>query len=140
LHRTRLDPLNLDEALALLGTVPVGRIAITDEALPVILPVTFVMDGPDVIIRSVAGSKLAAATHGAVVAFEADDVDRTAKTGWSVMIVGIAQHVTDTADIAQLARLGLEPYVDRAPHYIRIRATRITGRRLTGRRAGARTD
>jgi nitroimidazol reductase NimA-like FMN-containing flavoprotein (pyridoxamine 5'-phosphate oxidase superfamily) len=124
-------PLNRDECLALLASVPVGRVAITDRAMPAILPVNFLLDGSDVIIRSVSGSKLAAATRSAVVAFEADAYDATQRTGWSVLIVGVAGHVTDPAEVNRLSRLGLQPYIDgAASHYIRIPATQISGRRL----------
>jgi uncharacterized protein len=130
-HPVLIDDLNRDECLALLGSVPVGRVAITDQALPAILPVNFVLDGSDVIIRSVSGSKLAAATRGAVVAFEADAYDPIQRTGWSVLIVGVARHVTDPAEVDLLSRLDLRPYVDgAASHYIRIPATQISGRRL----------
>jgi nitroimidazol reductase NimA-like FMN-containing flavoprotein (pyridoxamine 5'-phosphate oxidase superfamily) len=126
-----LQPLNRRECLALLAGVPVGRIAVTDQALPAILPVNFALHGSDVIIRSVPGSKLAAATRGAVVAFEADSYDPVEQSGWSVLIVGVAQHVTDPVEAAELDRLGLHPYVDGAAvHYIRIPVTQISGRRL----------
>jgi hypothetical protein len=39
-------------------------------------PVNFCLDGDDIVIRTAAGSKLAAATRRAVVAFEVDDSTR----------------------------------------------------------------
>jgi len=126
-----LESLDRDECLTLLATVPVGRVAITDQAMPAILPVNFLVDGSDVIIRSVRGSKLAAATREAVVAFEADTFDPDERTGWSVLVVGVASHVTARAEIDRLSRLGLQPYLDgAASHYIRIPAAHISGRRL----------
>jgi len=126
-----LESLDRDECLTLLATVPVGRVAITDQAMPAIVPVNFLVDGSDVIIRSVRGSKLAAATRGAVVAFEADTFDPDERTGWSVLVVGVASHVTERAEVDRLSTLGLQPYLDAAAsHYIRIPAAQISGRRL----------
>src|SRR5205823_140815 len=112
----RLEPLDRRECFALLATVPVGRIAVTDQALPSIVPVNFRVHGSDVVIRSVPGSKLAAATRGAVVAFEADSYDPTGEIGWSVLVVGLARHVTDPGDLDELAGLALRSCADGAGH------------------------
>ena len=45
----------------------------TDGGLPVVLPVTFVLDGDAVVFRTRAGSRLAGITSGSVLAFEVDD-------------------------------------------------------------------
>jgi nitroimidazol reductase NimA-like FMN-containing flavoprotein (pyridoxamine 5'-phosphate oxidase superfamily) len=64
----RLETLDRDECLRLLATVPVGRIGLSIGALPAILPVNFAMVGSSIVIRTVVGSKLDAATRHAVVA------------------------------------------------------------------------
>jgi uncharacterized protein len=126
-----LETLDRDECLTLLASEPVGRIGITDRAMPSILPVNYLLDGSDVIIRSTAGSKLAAATREAVVAFETDSFDPAKQSGWSVLVVGVAHHVTNSTEIDRLSRLGLRPYIDgAASNFIRIRTAQITGRRL----------
>lgn len=79
---------NREKCLALLATVPIGRVVHTHRALPAITPVTFVLDGEDVAIRP--GAPLAAAVGGAVVAFEADHVDPDTGVGWAVTVVGPA--------------------------------------------------
>jgi hypothetical protein len=43
------------------------------------------------VIRTDAGSKLAAALRGAPVAFEVDGVDETHQVGWSVVVRGRAE-------------------------------------------------
>ena len=83
-----LEQLSRDECLRLMGLVPVGRIVYTRQALPAVELVNFALDDGDIIIRTDAGGKLAAATRGAVVAFEADSVDVTGHAGWSVTVVG----------------------------------------------------
>ena len=79
-----------------------------------------------------AGGKLAAATRGAVVAFEADSVDVTGHAGWSVTIVGHARAVTDREEIRRLEQM--TPLIPWAPgkrdHFIRISPVIVNGRRV----------
>ena len=56
-----------------LDTASIGRVVFTDGGLPVVLPVTFVLDGDAVVFRTRAGSRLAGITSGSVLAFEVDD-------------------------------------------------------------------
>ena len=72
-----------------MGSVPVGRIAYTRQALPAVEPVNFALDRGDIVVKTDEGSKLAAATRNAVVAFEADCVEPDEHAGWSVTVVGV---------------------------------------------------
>jgi nitroimidazol reductase NimA-like FMN-containing flavoprotein (pyridoxamine 5'-phosphate oxidase superfamily) len=129
-----LEKLDRASCYALLRTVPIGRIVFTESALPAIQPVNFVLDGEDVIIRTSSGSKLAAATRSAVVAFEADDYADATMTGWSVVIVGRSEVITVGAEHRRLDALGLTPWaLGRRPHYIRVRPEIVRGRRLRTR-------
>jgi hypothetical protein len=72
-HRVGLDRA---ESLHLLGSVSLGRIVFTQQALPAIRPVNHVLDDGDIIIRSHEGAALVAHTTqadtpGVVVAYEA---------------------------------------------------------------------
>ena len=60
-----------------------------------LLPVHFALFGDSVLFRTVPGTKLDAATIGAVVAFQADAYDLVDGTGWSVLLQGIATAVRD---------------------------------------------
>ncbi|MEU7837704.1 pyridoxamine 5'-phosphate oxidase family protein [Nonomuraea sp. NPDC049129] len=73
-----LQVLSHEECMRLLPTRPIGRIVFTDSALPAVQPVNFCLDGEDIVIRTAAGSKLAAATRHAVVASR-----WTTSTQWS---------------------------------------------------------
>jgi hypothetical protein len=79
-----LTQLSRDECLALMASVPVGRIIYTRRALPAVELVNFTLDHGDIVIRTDRSGKLAAAARGAVVAFEADQLDLAGQTGWSV--------------------------------------------------------
>jgi nitroimidazol reductase NimA-like FMN-containing flavoprotein (pyridoxamine 5'-phosphate oxidase superfamily) len=128
---SELHTLDHAECLRLLRTAMVGRIVFTESALPAIHPVNFTLDGGNVIIRTSGGGKLAAAVNGAVVAFEADDIDTVTRTGWSVVVVGHASLIRDIDQLVALAGPDSRPWVrGRTDHVIRIKAERITGRRI----------
>ena len=94
-----LKQLSRAECIRLMGSVPIGRIVYTRQALPAVELVNFAVDDGEIVIRTDGGGKLAAATRGAVVAFETDSVDTAGRSGWSVTVVGQARAVTDGGDI-----------------------------------------
>jgi nitroimidazol reductase NimA-like FMN-containing flavoprotein (pyridoxamine 5'-phosphate oxidase superfamily) len=105
--RNGLGVLDRRECLRLLGGERVGRVGVTLDALPVILPVTFRLVGEDVVFSSGAGAKLRAATDGAVIAFEVDRVDLVSHAGWSVLVTGIGRVVVDEAEEDRLWSAGV---------------------------------
>jgi hypothetical protein len=114
--------------------VPFGRIVYTRQALPAVELVNFTLDHGDIVIRTDSSGKLAAATRGAVVAFEADNVDIATHAGWSVTIVGYSWAVTDAADIRHLEEADLVPWAPgKRDHFIRISPEIVNGRRVTAR-------
>lgn len=134
-----LEILDREECLALLTTVPVGRIVFTHRALPAVEPVNFVLDGEAIIIRTAAGSKLSSAAHDAVVAFEIDEIDAEEHSGWSVTAVGHASVVRDEEERRRLEALPLRPWAPgQRNHFLKIPADVVTGRRLLA--AGARPN
>ncbi|MFI6931566.1 pyridoxamine 5'-phosphate oxidase family protein [Streptomyces sp. NPDC050287] len=124
------------ECLRLLGKVPVGRIVYTRQALPAVLPVTFCLDGDDaVVLCTSATSELVRAVDGTVVAFEADEVDAAAHSGWSVVVTGPATVVTDPLEHERLARNGPRSWAPWPRQvFVRIAAELVTGRELFGGR------
>ncbi|MFI7497977.1 pyridoxamine 5'-phosphate oxidase family protein [Streptomyces sp. NPDC049687] len=129
--------LDRQECLRLLAEVPVGRIVYTRWALPAVLPVNFVLDRDGaVLVRTSASSDLVSAVDGAVVAFEADEVDAAAHSGWSVVVTGAAALVTDPAEHARLLRTGPRSWAP-APQeaFLRVAPDLVTGRELVGGRS-----
>lgn len=126
-----LERLGREECFTLLNTVPIGRVVFTEGALPAIQPVNFVLDGQTIVFRTAMGSKLAAAARKAIVAFEADEFDAEALTGWSVVVIGHTEIVNDRAEHERLRALQLVPWAlgDRN-HYIRITSEIVRGRRI----------
>lgn len=83
------EPLGDEECRRLLGAAGIGRVAFTLAALPAIRPVLYTVSGDVVMIPTPAGSDLARAARGAVVAFQADSYDALRPhTGWSVTVIG----------------------------------------------------
>lgn len=121
------------DCMRLLREVPLGRIVYTDRALPAIQPVNFAVSGADIVIRTTVGSKLAAVTRNAVVAFEADSFDAEARTGWSVVIVGLARVADGRAEREWLREVPLETWAPGArDNFILITPSIVTGRRVKG--------
>lgn len=126
-----LEALDEVECRRLLSRAVIGRLAYTEGALPAIQPVHFMVYRDRVLIPTSAGSKVAAASRGAVVAFEVDDFDAESRTGWNVTVVGPAQVVSAPGDVAVLDRLGVAAWAPaEAPCYIAIETTLVRGRRI----------
>jgi len=113
----------------------VGRIAISVSP-PMIRPVNYAFDErtQSVVFRSAPGSKFYEGLGSGTAAFEIDGTDPVERTGWSVIVVGEAEEETDPAEIDRLEGFELEPW---APglrtHWVRIRATSVSGRRIVDR-------
>lgn len=138
--RDRLVDLTREECLLRLGRGGVGRVAVSVGALPAILPVNYAMVGGDVVFRTGAGTKLEAALRTAVVAFEVDDFDAMSHCGWSVLVVGVARIVEDSATLVGSGRFPApSPWAggDR-DRLVRIETTVITGRQLVDRSGSER--
>ncbi|MEV4536651.1 pyridoxamine 5'-phosphate oxidase family protein [Asanoa sp. NPDC049518] len=126
------------ECLRLITTTSVGRVVFTERALPAAHPVNYLLDRDEVVFRTGAGGKLAAATLHNIVAFQVDEIDTLARTGWSVLGVGEAYEVTDPQRLASLATRMPQPWAASAVdgHTIAIPLRRLTGRLLGGPRPG----
>jgi nitroimidazol reductase NimA-like FMN-containing flavoprotein (pyridoxamine 5'-phosphate oxidase superfamily) len=126
-----LKQLSREECLMLMASVPVGRIIYTRRALPAVELVNFALDHGDIVIRTDRSGKLAAATRGAVVAFEADQLDLAGQSGWSVTAIGPSREMTDPAEIARLREIGLRSWAPGTRnHFIRVTPVMLDGRRL----------
>ena len=123
-----LSELLEDECWDLLRTRTVGRVGWQGSGGPTIVPVNYVIDERAVIFRTAPYTDLG--REGAVqeVAFQVDDLDPVARSGWSVLVRG-------------RRRLDPEAY-GKAPRpevwvggsrwlVLRIEARTISGRRLT---------
>ena len=137
----RLEELDHDEALELLGSVTFGRVVFTLAALPAVRPVNHVLDDGDIVIRTrrLAGVSTALEANtdlgmpDLVVAYEADLLDPVTRFGWSVVITGVATVIHDPRRLARVEGR-LKSWVDSAMDVtLAIRPEIVTGMRLVAR-------
>ena len=124
------EMIGLVECLRLFEEAPIGRIVFTDQCLPIVLPVTFAMDGESAVIRTSVEAMVEAAECSSVVAFEIDGIEPDQPCGWTVTGVGQAELVTDPAEIARLSTLPISSPTNRDTRFVRIRLNVVQGRRL----------
>lgn len=125
---SRMEVLSSTECFELLSTVPIGRLAYVADGAPQIFPIAFGVQGSRIVFRSATGSKLDAAEMQRQVAFEADAWDPATRSGWSVVVRGMARHVTDADD---LSRLDFKPWLaNEGMEWVEILVEDISGRRL----------
>lgn len=130
-ERSGLEVLGIDDCYRLLATQQIGRLGVNAEHYPLIFPVNYALDQGVIVIRTNAGTKLAAADH-ANVTFEVDQIDERTRSGWSVLVRGLAEEVTSehrTELIERTKATGVEPWApgDRG-HWMRLIPQDISGR------------
>lgn len=131
LDRNGLEVLSQAECLRLLARSPIGRVVVTDKALPAAFPVNFALLDEDVVFMTSDGTKLEMADAEEVVALEADEIDPSTQAGWSVLIQGWASQITDPDEVARARALRLRPWAPgEGLQFVRIRSEVMSGRRL----------
>jgi hypothetical protein len=121
-----------EECERMLEVRTIGRVAVVTAGEPLVLPVLYSYVGGAIVFRTAAGEKLDAVWQKAPAAFEIDGWDTPTRTGWSVLVRGTVEAVTDQDEIAELENLGLEEWVrsEQPTSWVRIRSVEITGRRI----------
>lgn len=129
----RADLDHLDEALIRdrLRRARFARIAYLDEDQPVIVPVNIVTDDTEhVLLRTSAGSALAG-LDGQRVAIEIDGHDAGQRSGWSILVRGVARDVTEAPD--RDARRWQQTTIDTWAPGVRDRVIVVLPLSITGR-------
>jgi hypothetical protein len=126
------EVLDEDECRRLLEKTTVGRLACTDAALPVIIPLSYSVHDGSVVVRARRGSPVTRALRGAVVAFGVDAWDGPTRTGWSVNVVGPARVATRAEEVARYDALSATD-APTSPErcYLVVRVELIRGWRLS---------
>lgn len=131
---TGIEIIDRDECLALLAADEVGRLAVLDGGRPLIVPVNYVLDGEDIVFRTAPGTKLDQGPRSPAC-FEIDGFDRASHAGWSVVVSGRLEEVTEHqhAELARLRGLGVTPWIPEGrDHWMRIVPGHVSGRRVRG--------
>ncbi|MFC8448897.1 helix-turn-helix domain-containing protein [Kitasatospora sp. NPDC057223] len=128
----RLGSLTPDECWDRLSDHGVGRVALSAESGPAVLPVNYLVDARSLVYRT-ARRGIAAVAEGSEVAFEVDQVNELLSDGWSVLVVGSAEHITDIDTVRRLAdQPGAVPWAP-GPRdlWVRVVPSRVTGRSIS---------
>lgn len=123
----------LDDArcLELLGSTRIGRVAVNRDGVPHVVPVNYALHEGAIVFRSGHGTKHDAALAGLPVSFEVDRIDERTRTGWSVLVSGTAEAVTDPAVLDDIDDLGLDAWAPGGRHeVIRIAPELVSGREM----------
>jgi nitroimidazol reductase NimA-like FMN-containing flavoprotein (pyridoxamine 5'-phosphate oxidase superfamily) len=117
--------------LALLARGSLGRLVFTDRALPGVLPVHYRMDGERILLKLALGSPAFRGARGTVVAFTVDEFDGTARSGWSVTVVGSADEVVEPEEHLKARLSGVTSWWnDVGTAVFSITTEKLTGGRL----------
>jgi uncharacterized protein len=128
-----VSKLTTSECKQLLDEHHFGRLAFVEQVgvMPMIIPVNYLVYGGKIVFRTDPGAKLTAALHGAPVAFEVDGIQKQQQVGWSVVVQGHVQEVTETTELDELRKTPLVAWASGAKeHYVRINPGRVSGRRI----------
>ncbi|WP_460700785.1 pyridoxamine 5'-phosphate oxidase family protein [Nocardia thraciensis] len=128
-----VEEIGRDESMRLVAAAPFGRVVFTRDALPAVRPVNHCVADGEVVIRTRLTSRLTDAVRSdpaVVVAYQVDDIDMVRRTGWSVVVTGLARTVTDPERVARYEEM-LRPWTDTVMDaVISIEPTIVTGIRL----------
>ena len=122
-----LEELSRDECMRLLASASIGRVAVpSPDGSPLVVPVNYVLDGEVVVFRSDPGSKLFALREYPM-SFQVDSVDPFRRTGWSVLVRGIAYEAVPE----EVEHLTVEPWTGgEKQHWVRVLPRVVSGRRI----------
>jgi uncharacterized protein len=125
-----LEALSHRECVTLMSGAQIGRAVFTERALPAVVPVNFIVYDDAVVMCTAADTRLAAAATRGVLAFQVDDIDPVTRSGWSVVVVGVAELVDDVVEQANVHLL-LQPWAPgRNEVFVRLPLKVVTGRRI----------
>lgn len=131
---SRAHELDRGECLDLLRNhSKVGRVGFVKDGQPSILPVNYLAEETTVYFCTQEGTELSR-LDGQAVAFEVDSSRSLSHSGWSVLVQGVAESVSDPQELDRLERSGLQHWAwTSAAHWMRIPVGKISGRRIPER-------
>jgi nitroimidazol reductase NimA-like FMN-containing flavoprotein (pyridoxamine 5'-phosphate oxidase superfamily) len=129
--RPVIEMLSASECRGYLAQGGTGWVAVTIGALPAIYTVSFALEDEHLLFRVAQRSALRRAVSGSVVAFSADCFDKSKEDGWTVLVRGVGEEISDEALAVSLRSLPLRSYSE-APErdcFVRISLTQMSGTR-----------
>lgn len=128
---THLRFVSREASLTLLRTTTVGRVAVTVDGVPHVVPVNYRVLGESIVFRSGTGTKLGTAVLGRPMSFQVDRVDEATGTGWSVLVSGTSRVVDDEETLAAVEVSDLRCFDPSGKHaVVQLDALLVSGREI----------
>jgi len=126
-----IHDLDRAQCLELLGYGSyVGHLGFAREGRQMVLPVNYLFEREHIYVRTAEGGLLSG-LDGSEVAFEVDGEKPLEHSGWSVLVNGSIQLVSDPAEIDRLRRGPLRAWARHsAEQWLRVSLDAISGRRV----------
>jgi nitroimidazol reductase NimA-like FMN-containing flavoprotein (pyridoxamine 5'-phosphate oxidase superfamily) len=129
----RLEELSQEACMARLARKRRGRLAVIVGQYPQVFPVNYRVVDHLVVFATHLGPEVLPA-HQANVAFHVDHIDEVTRSGWSVLIQGVAEDVSDRRDEPKTERartLAIHSWAPGEPsRVVRIIPAHVTGRQI----------
>ena len=109
----------------------IGRVAVTAQALPAVVPVNYALSGCSVVFRTEPGGMLAHGCDGTVVAFEVDELAVDGRSGWSVLVVGVAQLLDGSSALRAMETGLVSAAGEGRDQFVAITIGTVTGRQIS---------
>jgi nitroimidazol reductase NimA-like FMN-containing flavoprotein (pyridoxamine 5'-phosphate oxidase superfamily) len=123
--------LPVDECWRRLAQAPAGRLCFVEAGEPMVLPVNHAVDGHRLVIRTARETTLHRIAVGRSVAYEADALTPVTREGWSVVVRGLIEELTDDDELARARQLGLHPWASGLrDHFLVVQPWAVTGRQI----------
>lgn len=123
--------LDRHACLELLALHRVAALAITDHALPLVLPALYTLRGEDVLVGAASSGILGRRMPDSVVSMCVHDLDDDLLNGWTVTVTGLAEVVTSLADLAAVAELRRWGSAEAPQVVVRVSTEHISGRLIS---------
>jgi Pyridoxamine 5'-phosphate oxidase len=108
----------------------VAAVAITDGALPIVLPALYALSGEDILVGVAATGILGRRMPDNVVSLCVYELDDDLSTGWTVTVTGLAKSVSSVAEPSEADGLRRWGGRDSEQIVVRIGTEQISGRQL----------
>lgn len=132
--------MDREECEERLASARLGRLGVLVDGRPEIFPVLHAFDRSNgtIVFETNERTKLNAALQWPWVAYQVDALEaEDGSKGWSVLVVGRAEEITEPAEIEHVASLGPLWSTSDQVRWIRIVPDKVTGRRSDRARPGA---
>ena len=124
-----VERLDRDTCLALLATQSIGRVAVARPGhAPHVVPVNYALLRDSIVFRTAPGTKLDLLVTEPVT-FEVDAYDLQSRTGWSIVVQGLAYEASDRE--MEYEDIDLDCFVDQQnSRWACLQPDSISGRRI----------